>query len=333
MKKRYRVTEYNQLVITTRVKEGVSEELRPAGRFTLDKKNKLSYIISEPKHWRVKYSLPRKITFVGTWSLDKDHRLVCTLHRTKEQVRGERVQLRIDIKNATSDALIFAVKTRKTSGIHQARLFELRGRWQADKNNRLCFLAQGAQSQYDTLTLQGTWEVKNNVLLYRYRRTRLTTKVKKENALTFKGHWSIRERDKLAYVLSMKDDSFFSFKAHFDRCVAQKNRSTLKYRIGVAGEKPRVVTLYGVWKLGSRARLSFEIDYGKGRARQSRFGANISITDKRKITFQLKNIDGQELGMSVAFTRTFLRSSGRLFLRIEKMSKNPRIEGGVSIPW
>ena len=337
MKDRYSVDEYNRLTITTGKKGADAEELIPRGKFTIDEKNNLSYIIFEPQPWRIKYDLPRKITLKGTWSLDKDHNLVCTLYKTETRYRGEQLQLTTEMKGAASNALVFSLRGKKESGIYQTRLLKLQGKWQADRNNRLCFLAQKTRSRYDTLTLQGTWEVKKNVLIYRYRKTRLKKELRREHALIFKGFWSLSRKNRLAYILDAKNNSYFSFKAHLETPSISGKSGTIKYRVGIGltkePSKSRLITLYGTWKFGKRAQLSFEINYGKGRAREIEFGARVRVTDKNEVAFQLKNDKGGDMGMGVTFTRALLRRNARLFLRLEEMRKNPRIEAGASIPW
>ncbi len=329
---RYSVDKNNRLVISTKKKR-----LRPAGIFFINKKNQLIYQITEPKIWRKKYNLPNKKVFEGTWQLDKKHKLIFILRKTKKQFAGDRLYFRGQIVDVSSSSIGFAVASQPEKGVEKIRLLKLNGRWQADKFNRLTFLVQKSQATYNTLTLQGAWQVRNNNLIYRYKTTPLKTKTRIEETLIFKGFWQISNKNRLTYVLDLKNKSYFSFKVHFGSPSIRAKARAIKYRVGIGGRgkdfRTRIITLYGAWKIGRKTGLSFEIDYGHKNLKQIRFEVSLNITSRNKVVFGLKSEKGHPLGINISFTRKFLKNNARWFLRLGNMSKNPKIEAGLSLLW
>jgi len=55
--------------------------------------------------------------------------------------------------------LVFSVSTRDSDGKTHLYILQLKGKWQADKYNRLSFLAKKQKNLYDTLTLSGSWKI------------------------------------------------------------------------------------------------------------------------------------------------------------------------------
>ena len=176
MKLKYKVNKNNQLIIIRG-----KESLYPEGRFTLVN-NQLIYEVRESRKWRDKNNIPKRIILEGEWSIDKDHNITFTLRKTQTQAGGEKLFLKTELIAAKSNALIISCSTKGRSGTHTIHLLQLKGRWQADEYNRLQFLVK---NQAGTLTLKGVWEVKNNSLIYTYKRTAF--KKKKIHRLRFKG--------------------------------------------------------------------------------------------------------------------------------------------------
>ncbi|MFH1046091.1 MAG: hypothetical protein V1727_03915 [Candidatus Omnitrophota bacterium] len=331
---KYRVDEKNSLVI-----ERAEQELYPTGEFVIDKNNKLCYILEEPLAWRKKYRLPHKITFEGKWSINEEHDLLFTLNQARRQFGGAELYLKTELVGAEQDALVFSLGTTQESAVHQISLMQLKGRWQSDEYNRLQFLVQKSGSRYDVLTLQGSWDIDpNNTLVYTYRKTYLKRKGAQERTLALKGYWQISAKNRLGYILDLENDSLFSFKAHLETPSILGKRGAIQYRagIGVKTRPPfttRTFTLYGIWKLEKKLGLSFEMDYGDGQVAEMRFGAVVQILKHNEITFQLKNTQGQDLGMSVSFSRTVLQEKAEWFLRLMSDRAESRVEGGITILW
>jgi len=319
------------------IKSG-SKKLYPRGKFLIDKKNRLSYIIFEPISWRKKEAVARKITFEGTWSLDDNHTVIFTLHRTRRQPDGGQFYFTSELVDARSDALIFSLATKEQPRVSVVRLVQLQGRWQADQYNRLTFLVKKTGLQYDTLTFSAVWEVNNNnTLIYTYQKTYLKTKERIEKTLVFKGFWHINEKNRLCYVLDIRQNSYFSFRVSCETPSLLAKKGEIKYRLGlgVEGERlfrAKIIILYGVWKLNRNVGLSFEIDYGHA-VRGITFGVQLELMKSNQTTLALTSERGESLGLSITFNQSFLRDNEQWFVRLSKRGKESRVEGGVDITW
>ena len=332
MKLTYKLRKNNQLAI---VKSG--KILYPKGNFRVDNKNQLIHEIKESADWRQEYGISKRITLKGEWGIDLNHNLNFTLRKTPTQSGGERLLLKSKIIQAKANYLVFSLGTQGKARTHNLRLLQLKGKWQADKYNRLKFLVKKLKRS-DTLTFQGSWKVKNNSLIYTYRKASLTTKTKRTETLRFTGYWQINKPNRLTYILDTKGDSSFVFKAYLETPNLIGKKGAIKYRIGVGFKgsklfKSETITLYGVWKFHRKTGLSFDIDYGEGRTRAINFGAFVRIDKKDKITFKLRSREQENLGISVEFRRSFLKNNTEWFLKVLSEEKRPRFEWGITIPW
>lgn len=332
MKLTYKINKDNQLTII----KG-KEILHPEGSFTVDNDNQLVYEIKEFAYWRQEHRISERITLKGEWGIDVNQNLLFTLRKTQTQSGGERLLLKSKIVQAKANYLVFSLDTQGKSGTHSLRLLQLNGRWQADKYNRLQFLVKRIETS-DTLTFQGSWQVKNNSLTYTYRKTSLTTTTKHTHFLRFKGYWQINKPNRLTYILDTKEDSSFVFKAYLETPSLIGKRGVIKYRIGIGLKgsglfKTETIILYGVWKLHRKTGLSFDIDYGEGRVKAINFGAFVRVNKKDKITFKLRSKEKQNLGISVDLNHSFLKNSADWFLKVLAENKHPRLEWGITIPW
>ncbi len=332
MKLAYKINKNNQLTIIKDIRV-----LYPRGNFGVDKDNQLVYEVKESIDWRQEYGISERITLKGEWGIDVNHNLIFTLRKTQTQTGGERLLLKSKIIQAKANSLVFSLGTQGRTGTHRLRLLQLKGKWQADKYNRLQFLVKKIKTS-DTLTFQGSWQVKNNSLIYTYQKTLLTTKTKRTYFLRFKGYWQINKPNRLTYILDTKGDSSFVFKAYLETPSLIGKKGTIKYRVGIGLKgsrlfKSETITLYGVWKLQRKTGLSFDMDYGEGRVKAINFGAFVRMSKKDKITFKLRSREGKDLGISVEFSRSLLKNSAEWFLRVLAEDKYPRFEWGVTIPW
>jgi hypothetical protein len=333
MKKRYRIDKSNRLLIRQgKIEVGLN------GKFSIEDKNKLTYTINELKSLREEYNLPEKINLDGVWSLNENHDLIFTLNKTKKQYGGEELYLKTELLDTRFDALIFSLGTTEVSGKQIIRLLQLRGKWQADRYNRLNFLVKRSGSLYDTLTFEGTWEVNgNNTLVYTYAKTYLKKKERLEKTLTFKGFWQFSEKNRLSYLLDLANDSSFSFKVALETPSVMAKEGEIKYRvaIGAAGTrlfKTRLITLSGLWKVSRDFGFSFEIDYGKN-VQEIGFGAQVRLAKENEIEFTLTSREGDDMGFGVTFTRTFLKNNAQWFVRLNKRNDELDLQGGVKMEW
>ena len=98
--------------------------------------------------------------------------------------------------------------------------------------------------------------------------------------------------------------------------------------------RAKLVTLFGEWKFSKTLGLSFDMDYGKGNVRSLNFGAEINLTSKDKVTFNLVSRERQPLGINVTFGHKFLKKlDAEAFLKFKDLRENPAVEAGVFIPF
>lgn len=193
----------------------------------------------------------------GTWTLSRNHRV------TYRRRGSNTVLLKGDIVQAEPAALVIRISERPTPDSRVSRLLSLRGRWQADDQNRLNFLAERQEGEYDRLTLSGSWELgKAQEILYRYRQTDLATKRKRLQTLTFRGAWDLAQGKELTYVLDLESNSAFRFRGTFETSSLLAKQGQIRYQMGVelAGGKRtlKTVTLFGKWKLSRSLTLDFD---------------------------------------------------------------------------
>lgn len=332
MKFTYKINQNNQLAI---IKNG--KVLYPRGNFGVDSNNQLIYEVKESADWRQEYGISKRITLKSEWGIDANHDLTLTLRKTQTQTGGERLLLKSKIIQAKANSLVFSLGTQGKAGTHSLRLLQLKGKWQADKYNRLQFLVKNIKTS-DTLTFQGSWKVKNNSLTFTYQKASLTTKTKHTYFLRFKGYWQINKPNRLTYILDTKEDSSFVFKAYLETPSLIGKKGVIKYRVGVGLKgsrlfKTETLTLYGVWKLHRKAGLSFDMDYGKGGVKAINFGAFVRINKRNKVTFKLRNKEWQNLGISVEFKHSLLRNNAEWFLKVLAENKHRSFKWGITIPW
>ena len=329
---RYRVTSDNRLriAIPRRI-------LSPHGCFSTDRHNNLVYWLNEPAAWRREFDLPQKITLSGRWKLDAAHNLHLELDEKTSRQRGQLV-LRGQILCAEADKLIFAIKSGQGAQQSSVRLLQLRGHWGSDAANRLCFYVSRTKKP-DTLTFQGAWQVNaNQQIEYRYVRTDLARQDTREHCLEFSGYWRIHSARRISYILNASSHSQFDFKVFLETPTLYPSGNMIKYRIGIGAarseDRQRLIALLGTWKFDRRAGVTFEIHYGRARVQACMFGAQIALSRRDSLEFQLKNKQGQDTGMRLVLTRRFLKQlDAQMFLRLEAARREKRAEAGLTIPF
>ena len=328
MKNRYKINSSNRLIIARERKN-----LPADGKFAVDKSNRLSYWLNEPSAWKRQYGLPNKINFVGNWQLGKNHDLQINL--TKGQ--GQLV-LNGEIIGVDKDTFVFGIKGIDKNGQSHFQLLKLSGYWLADGQNRICFAVEKKISP-DTLTLESTWRInKNQQIIYKYSKQKLTSKTKSINSLIFTGHWKIDQENRLTYILEGSAKSRFDFRAQLESPNLYPAEGIIKYRIGIGLRKNKsenkIISLFGAWKFSRRGALSFQMDYGKAKIESIDFGANIYLSNKDEVTLELSNKRKEPLGINITFNRKFLKKYGGMsFLKLKHSGKESAVEAGVRIPF
>jgi len=274
--------------------------------------------------------LPDKSIIRGKWSLDSGHNLVVDLKDKKDSRR--RLTLKGDIKGVCGSSLDFKVKSAVLGGqgkhppeilaLSGPSFLKLRGCWRSDKFNRLTFEA-AREDNPDVFTFKGIWGLnKNQKITYTYWKKSLKKKKENINSLVFDGFWQISEKNRVRFVLSGSDSSFFDFKAQLQTPTVYPEKGKIKYRIGIGAskkKKEKTISLSGQWKFSRKLGLSFDMGYGKGRISSNHFGANLNLDERNKIVFNLTGKNAKPLGMQVVFKRKgFINKDWNYFLELKK---------------
>jgi hypothetical protein len=304
------------------------------GFFITDKNNNLIYILDKPLKWKREHDLPDKIKLTGTWELDKNHNLVLRTTKTKNYPKSS-LTLYGKIEKVNSDYLSFRLQKSSISNLSQKHFITLRGRWQADKFNRLTFEIK-KKDKPDTLRFKNIWEInKNNKITYIYKQESLKTKKKQEQSLQFDGFWQLANKNKICYRLTHSKKSQFDFRVHLQTSNVYPKKGAIKYRIGVGYGKTRqekIIKLYGSWKFSRKLGLFFEVSYSKGEIKRYSFSAKVNLTDKDKITFSLLDSKGRPLEIKVNYQRKlFDKKDLEFFTNLSKKGKNYNIKAGIKL--
>ncbi|MDP2906014.1 MAG: hypothetical protein Q8O22_06930 [Candidatus Omnitrophota bacterium] len=310
------------------------------GNFNIDAKNRLIYLLNEPDAWKRKYGLGPDVRFEGKWQIDDQCNLELALGRREEGPASlGSLKLKSKIISVDNDTLTFEVHSRDRQGNSHVRLIKLSGAWQADERNRLTFTVQ--KRSPDVLALEGAWQVnKNQQIVYKYEKTGLKSGAKAMQTLVFTGFWDISEKNRLTYILSGSSRSRFDFRVQAGSPSMYPQEGKIKYHLGAGVRqemrpKAKVVYLYGSWKFSRSCGFSFEMDYGRGRVRAIKFGAQVRLNKQDDVVFALANNREEPLGISVTFSHQFLKSSGaEAFLRLKTGRRTGSgIDIGARIPF
>ncbi len=313
---RFATDKSNQLVLRRK-----KEKILVKGSFSVDSKNRLNYLVNQDNGWRRKHGIGRKIVFEGAWRLTPEHDLILFTSR------GDELALRGEIISVSANALVFSVE----SGNQQRalRLLQLKGVWQANSANQIVFQVEKRFSP-DALVFSAGWQVnQNQQVVYTYK--------KQAQSLIFQGFWRIDSRNQLAYVLSTSCDSRFDFKVSLESPSIYAQTGEIKYRIGIGFgrlKKEKVFSLYGAWKFSRNLALNFEMEYAKGCWRKMEFGSQVDLTSKDKVILNLVNKNGNQLGISLTYSRKFLENNqAEAFLRLKRLQKESGLDFGIRIPF
>lgn len=317
MPNKYSVDDDNRLVIANN-----AETLPIDGTFSTDEDNRLSYWLNETLPLREKYGLPEKLVFEGNWKLNSNCDLELELKETSrtQAVPIGRLSLKGELISSESDKLIFELSAIDKNGLTKVRLLKLSGTWAADELNRIYFSVSKKESP-DILTFQAGWQLnQNQQIIYTYQKANLKTKAQTLSTLTFSGHWQITSVNQLTYILSGGTNSKFDFKVQLETPNIYPKEGAIKYRIGIGleglspsfdfaqdkqGTVPKIISLYGTWKMSRKLGVTFDMEYAKGDIQSLAFGAEVNFNKNNEAIFNLKNDFGENLGISVVFTHRF----------------------------
>ncbi|MBU1044944.1 MAG: hypothetical protein KJ915_11165 [Candidatus Omnitrophica bacterium] len=329
----YEIDPFNRLIINDSNKQSSLSRFRQVldGRFKIDEDNTLTYLIKAPTPQGTE--IPHQVKLEGNWSLDKEHNLCISLNKLGRETLGDKLTLKGEIIDTSKNSLAFSLTTRTKENMQSIYILQLKGAWQADKNNRLTFRIQKEEGSCDFLTFKGAWEInKQHQIIYKYEKSQLITKKKAIHTLTFKGFWNIKDKGKLSYELDLLSGSVFCFKTS----AAIFKEKYIKYELGIGlakNQEARTITLCGKWKIQKDIGLVFEVEYENGNVRAITFGAEAKLTDKDSISFELKNDQNKNISAQLQLSRKILKGDGLSFLRFLKSKDESAVYVGAGLFW
>lgn len=333
---RYEVDPYNRLIIGADGAEGGLQKFRRVldGQFKVDADNNLSYHIKTPLSEDEK--IPHQVKLAGLWSLTDNHELRLTLDKTGRDTFGDAITLQGQILDVDKSSLLFSMTQKTKDGEESTYILNLQGSWKADEFNRLSFYIKREDGKYDILTFGLAWEIgENHQIIYQYKKAALIRKKSEVHTLVFRGHWDIREKVRISYLLDSDSGAGFNFASS----VGILEENYIKYEVGIslqdkARPVKRRIVLSGEWKLKRDTGLLFEIEYENGEIRAILFGADIALANKKMVSFRLKdNLDNKDLGVTVKLSQQILEGDGELFLRALASRRELALYAGAAWRW
>lgn len=330
-KLRYEFDPHHRLTVKTGGMRGIRKVLD--GQFKISDHNTLTYHVKSPVPKGIK--APHQVKLKGTWVLTKDHELRLVLDKWRRETFKDQLTLQGEIIDVRKNSLLFAVTTRTKDERLSIYALELCGSWQADAYNRLSFRVDKGRGRYDPLIFEGAWQVnKNYQIIYRYKKEELTQKKKRVHALVFKGYWDIRDKARLSYVLDKDIGSGFDF----ETSAGLFKKDYIKYELGIRVSRKRQpvkrsITFLGKWKVKRNAGLVFEVERGERKIQSLVFGAQMRLTDKEAVLFNLRNDLNRGMGVELELSRDIFKKEGQAFLRLLQSKQESAFLIGFGRRW
>jgi len=326
---KYEIDPHNRLVSCESAKDSGVQFFRQVldGKFVIDKNNNLSYHIKKSNH----KNIPQQIKLRGDFSLNKLHHLVFTLDKWNNQVFQDKLVLKAAIIDAKNNELSFSLITKDDSEKTLFYILKVKGCWNADEQNRLCFNIAKSNGQVDTLVFEGIWQVdNNNELIYSYFESNTKRKKKKKQTITFKGYWDITKANRLIYQLAKDNGSSFDFKVK----LARFSQAQLLFSVEVGAQAvKRIISLSGGWKLDKNLGLIFEMCYADKRIKSIGFQAMCKLQNENTLSFRLYNSRGEDLALEVKLSRDIFEGTGEVYLKTLTGAGNNGIYLGTGFKW
>ncbi|MCK9603848.1 MAG: hypothetical protein M0R66_05770 [Candidatus Omnitrophica bacterium] len=330
-KLRYEFDPYNRLTVKSKALRGARRFLE--GQFKISEHNTLTYQIKTSVPYDIK--APHQVKLEGSWSLTKDHELRLTLDKLGRETFGDQVTLQGEVIDARKNSLLFAVTTKAKDYAPSVYILELVGSWQADEHNRLTFRVDKERGSTDSLTFDGIWQIdKNYQITYSYQKEHLVRKNKETHTLAFEGHWDIRDKARLTYIIDTNTDSGFDF----NTSIGIFKGDYIKYELGIglsrkAQPVKKTVTFFGKWRMKKAIGLVFEVEQEERKIQAFAFGAEVRLTDKSSIVFNLRNSLNKEIGARLELSRDIFSGDGQAFLRLLGSKQETAILAGAGWRW
>jgi len=330
-KLRYEFDPHNRLTVKTNTATGIRRVMD--GQFKMSDHNTLTYHIKSPVPNGIK--APHQVKLRGVWSLTKDHQLRLTFDKWRRQTFGDQLTLQGEIIDIKKNSLLYALTTRTKDGRTSLYALELCGSWQADAHNRLSFRVDKGRGRYDPLIFYGAWKInKNYQIIYRHSKEKLTQKKKRTHALTLKGYWDIKDKARLSYVLDRETASGFNF----ETSAGLFKDNYIKYELGIRLSRKkqpvkRTITFLGRWRVRKNAGLVFEVQRGQKKIQAFVFGAQVRLTDRQSLLFNLRTDLNRGMGIEVELSRDIFGKEGQAFLRLLQTQQESALFIGSGRRW
>ncbi len=280
---------------------------------------------------------PARIKLKGSWSLDSDHRVVCTLEKQYLKIPYVKKTFKAEIVEVSGTAITCLISTRTPGGDTSFQTIHLTGKWRTDASNRLIFDVERQREKTDSLIFKGTWYVdEQRSITYIYARASGPRKTTLQKTFTLKGYWDISRRHVLSYIIDASCGSGFHFTGTPQLCVAYGSRTGVVYELGIrtAGKTllHRTVTIFGSLKPAGRFKLAFEIAYERGVRKTLYYTAEIVYSDSRTTRIALKNIYGEYLGIELVATKNVFKDL-HVWAQARYRAPDTALQAGLSLRW
>lgn len=267
----------------------------------------------------------------GKWEITPNHEV-----QYKKNGKDEEIKVRGSLIAAEPDALVIGVTERQSDQTVTTSIYKLTGTWHANPKNQLVFEVEKEEGKNDVLTFRAGWKINDQrKIVYTYNQTNLKTKKKESEELSFEGYWDISDKNRLTYFLSENSESAFRFRGGFQTQSILAKKGEIRYQVGVevSGQhKVQTIGLFGKWKVSHDLALDFEIDYEDGK-RSITFGGEYALGDDSTVEVNLKSQEGNPLGVDLVLTKDIFGKDGQVFVRLQKLIEESKVEAGMSFRW
>lgn len=274
----------------------------------------------------------QQMKFKGIWSLDNDHNLVFTLNKWGQQIAGNKLTFAGEIVDLTGNEFVFSLETKQGESDYEIYFLRLGGRLALDNQNKLTFAVERGKDP-DIIKFSGSWQVKNNQLVYEYEK-RNSSQKKDMQRIMIKGYWDIKEKYRLSYILDNKFNEL-QFRVSVGEFIRKGNRYGLKYDVGAgfgSSRETKEIIIFGKWELKNGVGLVFEIEYEDGERNQINFNAKIALAQNYTFSIGLKDLQREDLGISLKLSRK-IPGAGEGFVRFLSQKDEKAVEIGAGFRW
>ena len=327
---RYEVDPHNRLVVESWGKKSALPMFRRVldGSFKAGRDNELSYHVKSPSGETG--GVPGQIKFKGSWAMGENHTLKFVLDRWQMKTDTEDLTLSGEVLAAGGNSLLFGMTTKTKSSGSKTYAIELKGAWQADRFNRLVFMAKREAGKPDALTFDGIWEFdRQHRIVYSYHDAGGGA----VHEFTVKGNWRIGSKRRLLYAVDGCAGKAVDFRVSY--AIFRENYIRYELGVGTSGARRdnKILTLFGKWRIKKNLGLTFRTKY-RGGIRSFTFAAEASLSGGETVKFKLKkDMDGNKADAELEISRRILKGDGRAFMKVLRNSREKAVLVGAGFGW